>query len=783
MRMPGATTCIVAFVLITLIILMLRLLRKGAGKNSDVHEEKTGSNLWLAGIVLVLFVKVLFGYILLIKDQGFLSGDDYARMDYIANWARDPYFSHGGNVWPSGHFWVLGFFVRYFSNDVELVVRLSSMISGLLCLVFMGLLTRRLTGKNPAAFFAVLIFASFPLHTWMSVSALVDIHFWMFLLSGAWLFSTYAMKKHRKNPWLLIGACFMLGAASSLRYEAWIFNLFFFILLVILQMKENEFHWSIKKLFLISICGIFLFWFPVAWMLDCYFRTGSFLEFLKNNTGLINVTSHSDPLRLKIFNFLEYPKIALLKALFILPLILLGIYQHLVGKKRILRSSFNVLLFSLIILAALSVVAAFSGHSQNLRMRIPFVTVIFMIPFTAASLMLLWNELNERRIFQKSFFWVLPVIIIFPYLGFHFETPSSNWILGTDTVATASFLRNEFKTWNMFPTKNMNSFEVSLWTPWEMAETGTYGAIQGRSGRKDLVKPQWRPGNYPDPDFWSSEDSSICITGFRKLISPPGEHLFDIGRYSFYKDEKAQPFYSSEILGLKEEIEMRAGEEFSPQITIINKGGSVWGTGFARMEESLVCQLIEPLSCEGPDILHWEKKYLIDRKIAPDESFIVNPLFELPCKPGTYVLDLYMVWGPVPVYPAPYRLARSVIKVTPRWKSEIRPILKVNEWIPGETKNIPVVITNQTEGTWSEKESERVYLSGRWTDRFGREIRIDDERNMIPVTLSPDESTEINIEVERPVNSDAKNYYLDLARNDDTWFGQWSPVYIEKGNR
>mgnify|MGYP006288957309 FL=1 len=527
--------------------------------------------------------------------------------------------------------------------------------------------------------------------------------------------------------------------------------------------------------------GILLFWFPLAWMLDCYIQSGDFLDFIKNNTGLVNIVSSENPWKIKLFNFSEYPYIALKKLTAVLPLILFGIYQYITNKNNSLKKTIIVMMMSIIFLLTLSLATSFSGHSQNMRERIPFICVIFMLPLPAASLDILWSSNNKNRLFSRVLFSIIIILIISPNLSRHSTPPNSNWMLGTDTIATGNFLRHEFKTWNLLPTKNLRHYDIDVWTPWDISALGSYGIIEGTSGRMDLINPKWYRGNYPGPDFWITQDNSICITGFRKLVTPPGKHLFDIGRYSFYKKGEIFPYIASQIEGMEKEVELIVNQEYKSTIKIKNIGNSTWGKGFAGMQEKLVCQLIEPLSPHGPDILRWERVLPINKKVGPEEDIIISPSFQAPDKRGCYILDIYLMWGAVPVYPAPHRVSRTIIKINPRWKAEIHPKIKINRWNPGSQKTIPVEVTNNTDWVWKNKKPGEVTLSGHWVTEFGEIAKRDVERTYLSEELAPGESTLIKIKITRPPeNSDAMNFYFDLVNEGKEWFGLWVPGYMEK---
>ena len=229
---------ITIFILSSILIIVFQLFQVRSGKKEIKHPAPSSFNYWITGIALLFILKLIVCDIILIKDEAFLSADDYSRMNYIANWARSPYFSHGNHVWPSGHFWVLGFIVRSFFQDIELAIILTSLISGLLALMFLGLFTWSLTRNIRAAMWSILLFAAFPLHTWLSVSGLVDIHYWMLLLAGAWLYSEHI--RNKKKIYVFVTLAFLMwGISASLRYEAWIFKTLFCAVFVVYEIFLN----------------------------------------------------------------------------------------------------------------------------------------------------------------------------------------------------------------------------------------------------------------------------------------------------------------------------------------------------------------------------------------------------------------------------------------------------------------------------------------------------------------------------------------------------------------
>jgi len=229
----------------------------------DLALANEGLNLGIAiAVIVVLQAAVL--------SLGFtsLTTDEYTRTLFAAAWTKT--YRLSTDEWLPGHMWLLGPALKI-HYDLFLTPRIFTYVFSLLCLGALYLLARSLFNRW-VALISVCILGSLQLYVYLSLTPLVDMVYYSFLL---WFLYFLVRWLDQRQPRPLFGAALMLGLATTLRYEAWFIAALFSIYLVVRSMTELK--RSRPSGFLIAIAAVCL--------VPCLWLAGHYL-------------SHSDPLHI-----------------------------------------------------------------------------------------------------------------------------------------------------------------------------------------------------------------------------------------------------------------------------------------------------------------------------------------------------------------------------------------------------------------------------------------------------------------------------------------------------
>jgi hypothetical protein len=217
------------------------------GTASSTRASATVERRLLATLVLGAFALRLFLCWYTIDVPG--DGPDRAAGAFF--WARHRYWpTHGG--WPPG-FMVVSGLVSLLVPDVLLAPRLLNVVVGSATVALLYAIARRIFGRPVAVASAVLL-AWFPLHLFLSASALTEPSA-LFEVLAAIALVLAATHSRRGGMLLLIPATLVLLLASMTRYETW----------PLLALFPAYVAWRTGRYGVATAFFVALAAFPVAW--------------------------------------------------------------------------------------------------------------------------------------------------------------------------------------------------------------------------------------------------------------------------------------------------------------------------------------------------------------------------------------------------------------------------------------------------------------------------------------------------------------------------------------
>lgn len=202
----------------------------------------------------------------------------------------------------------------------EIVAKFIHFSFGVLCLIALYKLSRKLLSKNFSLLVLVLFYSNLVVG-WMSITAYIDLARTFFEIMALWGFVNFTKKK--ENKWLILSAV-LLGLAISTKLLALGSLLIFSILIIIFTRKATN---------ALTYCFFSLF-IPLPWFIFSLINTGnpvypffSSIYPVKLNVNLINPLTLSDPISPLYLLFL--PIVAFFYKKLNLPLKIITIYSFL----------------------------------------------------------------------------------------------------------------------------------------------------------------------------------------------------------------------------------------------------------------------------------------------------------------------------------------------------------------------------------------------------------------------------------------------------------------------
>jgi 4-amino-4-deoxy-L-arabinose transferase-like glycosyltransferase len=198
-------------------------------------------------------------------------GDAWARALLTAQWLEHPTFKLIFDVYPPGHFWLIGLVAVIF-HDVVFAARFLSLVLGVASLFLVWRLTEELFGAW-AGLLGLAVFVFYSTHIGYSTTSSAEVSYLFFALLALYFFFSYYTRF--PDLWRLAAAGIAFSLAESIRYEAWIlcFGAGLICLWFALQPKTGAPSVASRINSLLTFAVTAGAW-PIAWMAYCWRRFG-----------------------------------------------------------------------------------------------------------------------------------------------------------------------------------------------------------------------------------------------------------------------------------------------------------------------------------------------------------------------------------------------------------------------------------------------------------------------------------------------------------------------------
>lgn len=229
-------------------------------------EEKARPIIALAALALLALLVRLPAYAV---NENVL-GDSVARTELALQWSRAPHwissFRDGALQFGPLHLYAVGAALKV-GLGKEDAGRLVSLLCGVLTVVPLAALTRRLFGWRSAVWASV-AFAFWGLHVQLSTTAASESLSLLLMVASL---SAFASGWHEGRQWPLVAAGGLLGLACAVRYDAWMLAP---LMAALLAWQGGDRRAGLRRAFLFSAACLP---FPLAWLVGNGLEMGDLL--------------------------------------------------------------------------------------------------------------------------------------------------------------------------------------------------------------------------------------------------------------------------------------------------------------------------------------------------------------------------------------------------------------------------------------------------------------------------------------------------------------------------
>lgn len=180
-------------------------------------------------------------------------GDAGAHVALAAQWLQHPVPKVIFDVYPPGHFWLMGA-TALLVHDVFTAGRLLSLVLGIGSLFIVWKLAEVLYGEL-AAVCSLAVFSLYSLHIGYSTTSSAEVSYLFFLLLGLLFFFAYLQKEPGQLSYLWMSGL-SISVSESIRYEAWIFFFGMFVTLVLIPLRRSRRGRNVHNFLPAAIFGI-----------------------------------------------------------------------------------------------------------------------------------------------------------------------------------------------------------------------------------------------------------------------------------------------------------------------------------------------------------------------------------------------------------------------------------------------------------------------------------------------------------------------------------------------
>jgi 4-amino-4-deoxy-L-arabinose transferase-like glycosyltransferase len=367
---------------------------------NDFHvlAEKPFDKNEILSISVIIFLKIVFMAIMLMDGFIGLSNDDFARQLAGYSWAKDPFLFKSG--WPPLQFWILGLFLKIFSNVSAVNLFVNGLFSILALLMLYYLI--RLFFDKKIALLTLLIAAILPWQLKLSLSGLTEPIYHFFLFSSLYFLFKWEISPKR---YLLVFSAFAMLLGTMLRIDAWIFYIAVSIYLLFKLFVSTKSYIKINDLLILILLPLT---FIIIWLMLGKFQT-NYQVFQQEH---ISSSSMLSPIHVRI---LRYPGYLFLISPFIAALGIIGLYPFIKRNKNLsLHYLFIPILYFLGMIGA-SVITGAGTLSAPVRLVLPFIYILIPI-----SLLIFFN-LNKQSLSKFGIMYLLILFLWSIYFSFNYN--------------------------------------------------------------------------------------------------------------------------------------------------------------------------------------------------------------------------------------------------------------------------------------------------------------------------------------------------------------------------
>lgn len=380
---------------------------------------------YLLGILIVSILLIISQVILFSKGFYSLSADDAGHTLEAFKWYAGDHSIF--SIWLPFQKLLYGIIFSIY-YDLFWVPRIISAFFGLLTLLSLIFMTYELFRNKIISILAGLLGAIFPSLVIFSILPMPEIYFFFFIISSI---AFYLYWKRTKNSLSLFSSVIFLSICTTIRYEAWIFAFFIFLLIIIEIYAADEIL-SVKY---IKMIGIFLliFAFPIYWIYLSYHTTGEATSFLHSVSERYSKGGELTEIKNNVLFTFFSMNIASLNIIGILTL--LFYYKKKPGVKEYTH------IFLLTILSIGLITFITKAMPTHHFWRLASIWSIMLIPFTAKWLYLF---LSDEKLYLKYNFILFIILII---LSFNSQTSSytKSSALTKEDIGIGNYINNFLK--------------------------------------------------------------------------------------------------------------------------------------------------------------------------------------------------------------------------------------------------------------------------------------------------------------------------------------------------
>lgn len=191
------------------------------------------TTLWAAGFFVLGSLLRILSYFYSANS----GGDAGAHLALAAQWLQHPVPKVIFDVYPPGHFWLIGA-AAVVAHNVVVAGRLLSLALGIASLLIVWKLAAILYDET-AAVSSLAVFSLYSLHIGYSATSSAEVSYLFFLLLAIVFFFIYLRSVPRALSYLLFSGL-SLSVSESIRYEAWVFFLVMIVALALFWFRENR---------------------------------------------------------------------------------------------------------------------------------------------------------------------------------------------------------------------------------------------------------------------------------------------------------------------------------------------------------------------------------------------------------------------------------------------------------------------------------------------------------------------------------------------------------------